>query len=251
MRRFAFLLPFMLLAVSTSALAAGGYPDEYALRPLQLPSGMVQLKVPLVINLSRDAVAKPVWIPFELRLGLTSDLELRLFHPGRGLCIAGKSRGCDRVYNDLGVGILYSLLRERGMDLALLAALEVAQFSDPALLRIDVGVGWKLVHAPFSIAAWPYLGLGLNHRDRNGDSINVPVEFALQLSYPTALFFESGFFGDAHHFADTWSSPLGVGINYLADPGIDLGAEFKLTNALGNGSNTDGRLLIVYVALRN
>jgi hypothetical protein len=247
MRWVASLLLPVLLALPTSARAAGGYPEEYALRPLQLPAGTVQLKVPVIVNLSRSSAGKPVWIPFELRLGLSSELELRLFHPVHGICV----RGCDRVYNDLGVGILYSIMREHGMDLALLAALEVTSFSAPALLRIDLGLGWKLVHAPFSIAAWPYASLGLNQRDHNGDSVNLPIELAFQLSYPTALFLETGFYGDAHHFADTWSSPLGVGINYLAENGLDLGAEFKLTNPLGNGGSTDGRLLIVYLALRN
>jgi len=41
---------------------------------------MAQLKVPVVINLSKDSVASPVYVPFEIRLGLTSELELRLFH---------------------------------------------------------------------------------------------------------------------------------------------------------------------------
>jgi hypothetical protein len=147
--------------------------------------------------------------------------------------------------------MLYSVMREQGMELALLGAVEVTSFSSPALLRLDAGMAFKYVHAPFSIAAWPYVGIGLNHRDENGDSINIPVEFAYQLSPPTALFVESGFFGDAHDFGNTWSSPLGVGINYLLQHGVDMGAEFKFTNLIGNGSGADGRLFLVYFAFRN
>jgi hypothetical protein len=247
MRQVVFLLLTVLLALPAGVRADGSYPDEYALRPLQLPEGMVQVKVPVIFNLSRGSVARPVWIPFDIRLGLSDDLELRLFHPEHGVCV----RGCVHVYNDLALGVLFSVLQEHGMDLALLAAFEVTSFSAPAHLRIDLGLGWKLVHAPFSIAAWPYAGIGLNHRDKNGDSINVPIELAFQLSYPTALFLETGFYGGAPHFADTLSSPLGVGINYLVEYGLGLGAEFKLTKALGNGGNTDERQLIVYLALRN
>jgi hypothetical protein len=251
MRKFVPALVIAALAFASTAHAQGGYPDAYALRPLQLPTGMVQLKVPVIINLSKDSVGSPVFIPFELRLGLTSDLELRIFHPDHGLCISGQAKGCGRVYNDLGLGMLYSVMREQGMELALLGAVEVASFSSPALLRLDAGMAFKYVHAPFSIAAWPYVGIGLNHRDGNGDSINIPVEFAYQLSPPTALFVESGFFGDAHDFGNSWSSPLGVGINYLLQHGVDLGAEFKFTNLIGNGSGADGRLFLVYFAFRN
>ena len=251
MRKFVSALVLAALGLSGVARAQGGYPDEYALRPLQLPTGTVQLKVPVIINLSKGSVGSPVFIPFELRLGLTSDLELRIFHPGHGLCVSGRAKGCGRVYNDVGLGMLYSVMREQGMELALLGAVEVASFSSPALLRLDAGMAFKYVHAPFSIAAWPYVGIGLNHRDGNGDSINIPVEFAYQLSPPTALFVESGFFGDAHDFGNSWSSPLGVGINYLLQHGVDLGAEFKFTNLIGNGSGADGRLFLVYFAFRN
>ena len=252
MRTLAQALLLATFALTTGAAhAQGGYPDDYALRPLQIPSGMVQLKVPLIINLSKDLVANPVFIPFELRLGLTHELELRIFHPVHGLCISGHSKGCGRVYNDLGLGLLYLVMREQGMELSLLGAFEVTSFSSPALVRLDAGLAFKFVRAPFSVAAWPYAGIGMNHRDGNGDSINIPVEFAFQLSPPTALFVEGGMFGGAHDFADTWSSPLGVGLNYLLQHGVDMGAEFKLTNIVGNGSSTDGRLFLFYFAFRN
>jgi hypothetical protein len=238
------------VAAAQPASAYGDYPDEYALRPLQLPSGMAQLKVPVVINVSRDNAGRPVYIPFEIRLGLTPQLELRLFHPGRGLCVSGKSHGCGHVYNDLGVGLLYNVLHEHDMDVAVLGALEVASF-DPARLRLDVGFGWKYVRAPFSIVVSPTLGFGLNHRDDNGDGLFVPAEFAFQLSPPTAMFVESGIYGDLHNLGDSIHMPLGVGINYLVTQGADIGAEFVLTNAIGHGSGTDGRLVLVYFAIRN
>jgi hypothetical protein len=243
-------LTLVVLAFAGTARAQGGYPDEYALRPLMLPTGMAQLKVPVVINLSKDSVASPVSIPFEIRLGLTSELELRLFHPGNGLCISGKSKGCGHVYNDLALGMLYSVTKEQGMEFALLGAVEVTSFVSPATMRLDAGMAFKYIQAPFSFVAWPYLGIGLNHRDGNGDSINIPVEFAYQLAMPTALFVESGLFGPTKNFGDSWVMPLGVGINYLLQHSVDIGAEFKFTSFLGNGS-TDGRLIMVYVAMRN
>ncbi len=247
------ILPALFLtafAIAGTARAQGGYPDEYALRPLQLPPGMVQLKVPVIINLTKGYVANPVFIPFELRLGLTSDLELRLFHPVHGLCVSGHAKGCAQVYNDLALGMLYSVMREQGVELSLLGGFEVTSFASPATVRLDAGVAFKYVHAPFSIATWPTIGIGLDHRDSNGDSVNIPVEFDFQLSFPTALFFESGLYGSAHDFGNSWSMPLGVGINYLLKHGVDMGAEFKLTGPIGNG-NADGREFMFYFALRN
>ncbi len=252
MRKLLPLLGCSLLALAWAApaFAQGSYPDEYALRPLQLPSGMAQLKVPVVINLSRGNAGKPVYIPFDIRLGLTPELELRIFHPGHGLCLTGQSNGCGHVYNDVALGLLYNVLREQDMDVAVLAALEVASF-DPGRLRLDVGFGWKYVSAPFSIAVAPYVGLGLNHREDNGARLLVPAEFAFQLSPPAAMFVESGLYGELRDLGDSVHMPLGVGINYLITHGADLGAEFVLTNAIGNGSGTDGRLVLVYFAIRN
>jgi hypothetical protein len=233
------------------AHAEGRYPDEYALRPLQLPTEMVQLKVPLIINLSKDNVGNPTFIPFDLRFGLSDELELDIFHPVHGLCVSGSSKGCNHAYNDLAVGLLYSVMRERGVELSPFGAFEVAQFSSPAHLRLDAGVAFKFVQAQWSIFAKPYIGIGMNHRDKNGDGIKMPIEFAFQLSRPTALFGETGFYSDdLHNLGDTWSSPVGVGINYLLQNGIDMGAEFKLDDLIGNGSSTDSRSFIFYFALR-
>jgi len=227
------------LVLCRPAEAAGAYPDEYALRPLQLPSGMLQLKVPVVINFSSGAIGRPIFIPLELRLGLQSDLELQIFHPRYGLCVTGASRGCGRVYDDIGFKMLYRLMHSGGMDIAFLGALELVSFHNPARLRFDAGVGWKLVRGQFSIAASPYLGIGLNHRQDNGDSFNLPAGFAFQISPLAALFLESGLYMDIHNMSDSWSMPLGVGVSYLLAHDVDIGAEFKFPDLIG------------YVALRN
>jgi hypothetical protein len=244
MRKIALAVFLATLAQAEAASAAGSYPDEYALRPLQLPASMVQLKVPLDIDLSRGNAGKLLYMPFELRIGVAREVELRIFHPVHGLCL----RGCGRAYDDVGFGVLVELLREQGVHLSLLGALEVTSFTEPPV-RLDGGVAFKYVHAPISIFLSPYVGIGLNHRPDNGDSINFPVEFAFQLSHPTALFIETGLYSDAHDPGGA-SGPLGVGINYLASHGVDLGAELKLNKVLGN-TDAGSRLLLVYAALRN
>ncbi len=86
-------------AAPAPAPAAGGYPDEYALRPLTLAAGMFQATVPIVLNLSKSAVLKPVWVPLDLRYGVNDQLEVFLSHTmggtplalgHGGLCLGGK-----------------------------------------------------------------------------------------------------------------------------------------------------------------
>jgi hypothetical protein len=138
------------------------------------------------------------------------------------------------------------------MELSPFGAFEVARFSSPAHLRLDAGVAFKFVQTQWSIFAKPTIGIGVSHRDENGDGFKMPIEFAFQLSRPTALFVETGFYSDdLHDPGGTWFSPLGVGINYLLQNGIDMGAELKLDKLVGNGSTTDSRSFIFYFALRS
>ena len=65
------------MPAAAPAAAPGSYPDEYTLRPLTLAAGMFQVTLPVVINLSKNAVAKPVWIPLDLRYGVMDQQRTR------------------------------------------------------------------------------------------------------------------------------------------------------------------------------
>lgn len=238
------LVSLLSMVVPTSAEAQPGYPDAYALRPLELPPSLVQVKLPLVVDLSRGNAGKLIFMPFDLRAGVSRELELRLFQPVRGLCL----RGCDKAYNDLGVGLLYSVFDENGVQASLLGAFEVASFTSPVQVALDVGLAFKVIRAPFSFFAAPYLRVPLSDRAQVDDSINLPIEFAFQIATPTALFVETGLYGSAHDGGD-WSGPIGVGIDQLLQRGVDLGAEFKLNTVLGH-TDTGSRLVLVYLVLR-
>lgn len=234
-----------LFSLAGTAQASPGYPDEYALRPIQLPAGMVQLKLPLIIDLSRGHAGKPITVPLDIRFGVTRELELRIFHPVNGLCL----RGCDRHYNDLAFGLLYSVLDEDHVQASLLGAFEVRSFASPVQTVLDLGVAFAYIRAPFSIYASPYLGLPLSDREHQREWFNMPIEFAYQLSRPTAVFFETGLYGDARDLG-SWSGPVGAGINQLLHPGVDVGAEFKLNSIVGH-TDTGSRLVLVYLMIRN
>jgi len=233
-----------LCMLGSTANAKPAYPDEYALRPVQLPAELAQVKIPLIIDLSRGHAGKPIFVPLDLRFGVTSELELRIFHPVHGLCL----RGCERAYNDLAFGMLYSVLDENHVQASLLGAFEIQSFRSPVQTVLDLGFSFAYIRAPFSISASPYLGLPLSDREHQQDWVNVPIEFAYQLSLPTAVFFETGIYGDAHD-PGSWSGPIGAGINLLLHHSVDVGAEFKLNSIVGH-TDTGSRLVLVYLMVR-
>jgi hypothetical protein len=236
---------FSLCALAGTANASPAYPDEYALRPIQLPAGMAQVKIPLIIDLSRGHAGTPISVPLDIRFGVTPALELRIFHPVNGVCL----RGCDKHYNDLAFGLLYSVLDEDHVQASLLGAFEVRSFANPVQTVLDLGLSFAYIRAPFSIYASPYLGLPLSDREHQREWVNVPIEFAYQLSRPTAVFFETGIYGDARD-PGSWSGPVGAGINQLLHPSVDVGAEFKLNSIVGH-TDTGSRLALVYLMIRN
>lgn len=231
--------------VTGTAYAKSGYPDEYALRPIQLPESMVQVKIPLIVDLSRGHAGKPIFVPFDIRLGATNELELRIFHPVHGMCL----RGCDKAYDDLALGLLYSVFDEDHVQASLLGAFEVRRFTSPVQTVLDVGAAFAYIRAPFSIYASPYLGIPITDRANQDEWVNLPIEFAYQLSLPTAVFLETGLYGNAHD-PNSWSGPIGGGINLLLHHSVDVGAEFKLNSVLGH-TDTGSRLVLVYLMLRN
>lgn len=234
-----------LCTLAGAAHASPGYPDEYALRPIQLPTGMAQVKIPLIIDLSRGHAGKPIFVPLDLRVGVSPELELRIFHPVHGVCL----RGCDKHYNDLAFGLLYSVFDQDHVQASLFGAFEVRSFASPVQTVLDLGVAFAYINDPFSIVASPYLGIPLSDRDHQQDWVNVPIAFAYQLSHPTAVFFETGLYGDAHD-PGSWSGPIGAGINQLLHSSVDVGAEFKLNSMIGN-TDTGNRLVLVYLMFRN
>jgi hypothetical protein len=247
--------------------------DEYALRPLTLGAGVFQVTVPVVLNLSKSAVLKPVWIPLDLRYGVSDQLEVFVSHNdhatplafgGGGVCLGGKDRGCFKsngdsaFYNNLNVGAQFSFLKNAGVELSGIGALEIREISPDVLAAINVGVGIKYVAAPISIKAEPQIGIGVNKRDvGNKEIISVPVQFAYQASPVLAIYLDTGIFGATDQFSKHYVVPAGIGANFLVQHGLDVGAEFMLPQAIAGSdlpSDDKGaniRTLMIYAAWRN
>ena len=245
------------------AAAPAGSTDEYALRSLTLGAGTFQGTLPIVLNLSKSKALKPVWIPLDLRFGVTNELEVFVNHStpggslasGSGLCLGGTSRGCDKAYNNVNVGGVYSFLKNSGVELAGLIALDFRRITDPMNLAVDVGIGFKYVAAPVSVKLTPQIGIGVNKRSEgNKEQLAVPLQIAVQAVPQIAVFLDSGIFGPTSHFGDFYTVPVGIGASYLAMHGLDVGIEFMLpvvvTGVSGNKA-FDNRYLMLFASWRS
>jgi hypothetical protein len=231
-------------AAPVAVAAVGG---DYVSAPLTTSAGALKVTVPVVLNLSKSAVLKPVWIPLVLAYGVTDQLEVFVSHTGvgtpiawgGGLCLGGKDRGCvngkgdSSPYDNVNLGAQFSLLRDNGIELAGIGALEFRNLS-PMHLAIDVGVNFKYASGPVSVRATPVVGIGVNKRsaDANKEELAVPVQVAFQASPQLALFLDTGIFGKLSNFGDNYSVDAGIGASFAVQPGLDVGAEFLLPAAL-------------------
>jgi hypothetical protein len=253
-------------AAAPAAAAPSAYSDQYALRPLTLSAMMFQGTLPVVLNLSKSAMLKPVWIPLDLRFGVTNEFEVFVSHSPEGaplafghggLCLGGTSRGCTKVYNNVNLGGQFFFVKQSGFEASGLLALELRQFSPDMLMAVAVGVGLKYVAAPVSVKLTPQVGIGVNKRSDLGNKefISVPLQIAVQAAPQIAVFLDSGLFGPTPHFGDLYVVPIGIGASFLAMHGLDVGAEFMLDavakgSAVGGGS-ADRRTAMIFASWRS
>jgi hypothetical protein len=234
-------------AALAPAPAAGA---TYVSRGLTVGTGALQVTLPIVLNLSKDEMLEPVWIPIDLRFGVTDQLDVFLSHShfglplafrGGGVCIGGRDRNCPKF------------LKNAGIELSGIGALELRSL-DRVHLAVDLGVGFKYIGGPVAIKAAPQIGIAVNKRDEQlKEFLSVPVQVALQATPELAVFLNTGVFGPRSNFSRTYAVPVGVGAAFAVMPILDVGAEFMLPLVLtGNEDNKalDTRTLMLYAALR-
>lgn len=220
----------------------GGYFDEYALRPIVLPSGGVQIFLPLMFNLSKDAVGKPVMFSPELSIGLDDQLTFRVYTRN-----SFRIEKDSRVVDDLGVGGLYHFNTSGQWQFAGLGAFEIHTFRSPVTASLRIGLAMKYIASPWSVAVDPQIRFAVVNRDHMEDEVDFPVEVAFQYTTKTAFFLQTGLFLGEHGS----SIPLAPGVNYLYSHGLDMGVMFKFPRFLGEGATANARELWLYLRWRS
>ena len=252
----------MVPAPEASPAPTSPVGTTYVSRGLTVGAGALQVTLPVVLDLSKDEMLKPVWIPLDLRFGVTDQLDVFLSHNyfglplafrGGGVCIGGKDRNCRKFYDNLNLGAEFSFLKKAGVELSGIGALEFRAL-DPLHLVVDLGIGFKYSGGPVAIKAAPQIGIAVNKREEQPkEFIAVPVQIALQATHEMAVFLDTGVFGPRDGFSQEYAVPVGVGTSFAVMPILDVGAEFMLPLVLtGNKDNKalDTRTLMIYAAFR-
>jgi len=221
---------------------------DYVSRGLTQTAGNLQVTVPIVLNLSKEMVLKPVWVPLDVRYGINDQLEVFLAHAmpngfpiatGGGVCLGGEERGCGKMYDNLSLGIQFSLLKDAAMELAAIGAFMVDSL-DLGYYAADIGVNFKYVAGAIAIKAAPQIAIGVTKRDEgNKEGIMVPVQVAFQATPELAAFLDTGINGPLDGFGDGYSVPVGIGASFAVMPNLDVGGEFLLPRVLAPSAVPD------------
>ncbi|HWO21878.1 MAG TPA: hypothetical protein VNO30_24085 [Kofleriaceae bacterium] len=222
--------------------------------PLTLYKGKILIAGSTVnINLSADAVGKPislapsVWygIDDKLTVGLTHDGGSTVWTPrpgfrtitldilgmtvtglgGAGICLTGDENGCSGIYDNVGVDALYSIKNER-FSLAAHPGIDVFSF-DPFTLSLRVGVlGRYLVNDKIAVVFDPRIKIGITERDFNKETIDVPIWAWYAINDKISAYLHTGFNAAFDGFGDTLTIPLQLGANFMVNHNLTVGLDF-------------------------
>ena len=247
---FAVMAPGLALADEDGDYTKDNWPLRVTDRPLTLDQGMLEIRGDtLQINMSSDAVAKPFSIAPDIFYGVSKKLSVGLTH-STGICLAGTDNGCAKVYNDVGIEALYSLMSQGNFQVAGRGGLQAVAI-DPFAFGLNIGIRGRLNVGNIAIVFDPGVYVGFTERDTvQKEVVTVPVQVQFQVNNQTNAFVSTGINGPLDGFGDAFTVPIGVGATFAVNNRLDFGAEFAFTNLAGKGSSADGRILIVRAALR-
>jgi hypothetical protein len=235
---------------------------------LTLPKGALVIAGQTVeINLSDNAVFKPVslapsiWygIDDKLTLGLSHDLGTtpwspRVLFPGFGICITGESNGCGKFYNNASIEGLYSLTNDK-LSVALHPALDILSF-DPFELGLRIGIlGKYAIDDKMTIVFDPRIYFQFTERDTamgsgGPDLIDLPIWYHYAIDHKLSAYAGTGFLAPFDGFSDFYLIPFLLGVQYRVDDKLMVGGNFNFINLLGTGGGVEGRAVGVNVAYK-
>lgn len=237
-----------------AAVQTGGVQID---RGATLEAGRILLKVPVLINLSKDLVGKPVSVAPDIYYGVSDDLTVGISHTGgalvypalagQGLCLTGKDNGCEKVYNNVGVDALFRFINNPGFQLAAHGGLDFARLSDPMLALLRLGVYGEFQAGIFELRFDPSISIGLNKRDEgNKQYINLPVGGFVNVTPELEVFVIAALTGPTDHFGDLYRGLVSFGADYAINAMTDVGLAFDFPNLWGKDSTADSRQLRLF-----
>jgi hypothetical protein len=265
------MIRFTTIAVASALVGASGLtaradepttpesstpvPDE-----LVLPKGKLLLDAFLEMNLSRNAVFKPVSITPDLWYGVTDDLTLGLVHSGEGangfigavgnsLCLGST---CKDFYNDVGIDARIRLARPWAVD----AGLYVLNFSNPFVFSGKIGISGRWTwHNKLALELQPSLFIGFTNRDpanpappapaatKNTEQLYVPATLSYMVAPKVDLALQTGLVLPFSNTGDTWAIPISIAVRYAVNGKLGIGLAFSFPELIGGASTADDRSL--------
>jgi hypothetical protein len=218
----------------------------------------------VVIGVSSGSAGKPISIVPNFYYGIDDKLTVGLAHntiadifqtAGRsgGLCLTGDGDGqCFKVYNNLSLDALYSLMRSSTMDLAGHGGLDFVSLSDPTALGLRLGVKGKTMAGPMVIVFDPSIRIGLTERSAgNKEFLVLPARLGFMATSQLNLGLSIAVVGFLDGFGDAYAVPIGVGGVFAISNQLDVRAQFSFDRLIaGVASGADARTLSVGAAWR-
>jgi hypothetical protein len=260
----------------TPSLAGGA-----ELRSVAMEAGQIEVTVPLVINLSRNLVASPMAIPFDIYRGFTNDWTFGLTHsrgtirgvgpyglfrPGntpvapdadyargsvrgigpfdlnQGVCVSD----CPSAYSNFGFDGLYRLIGGV-IQLAAHGGIDISWYSDSDLsVRLGM-LGKAALGTDVALLIDPRFGVAL-HGGPN--TLDFPLAVHFMTDEGVRWGFQTGIAGSLGQFPDTYDVWLGGFVSLGVNEKIEAFAAFAFTNVAGVNQGFDGRALTLGLNIR-
>lgn len=264
--RLAIAGALLVAAGAASAEGAGtlygrdNWPEALTKRPITLPATLIDLRVPLVLNLSKDSELEPWFVAPSAAIGVTDEVTLRAYTPenGTGVCLAGSAHGCNERWNDLAAEVIYGFSRSEQQQLAFRGGLEAYRMADPLLLALKLGGVYKTTIGNMAIVLGGDFRIGLTERDAGNvrETFTLYAEPQVQLTETVAIFAEiqgeveldpeATTSGVGIDISDTLRVPFAVGAEWALMHRVSLGGKLRFGNLFGHGGSADQRALTLF-----
>lgn len=250
--------PYLLLLLGGIASA-----DDTELKSdqLVLPKGGIDINAQVEIDLTKDAVGKPISLAPDIWYGVTDDLTLGLVHSttgstgllggvGDSLCLTGKDNGCEHLYKNVGLDARVRLMAPLSFD----GGIYINDI-DPFQLAIKLGLDGRWRFGKAYIEATPNIFIGLTNRGddmtvsgRNGETLVIPVTGAYEVVDHLTLALQVGAVIPFENTGDTYRIPLSIAGRYQINDNLGVGLAFTLLGVAGGDAlphGIDGRVLTI------
>ncbi len=264
------------LPAATVAQTSATWPIELTERPLTLRQDMVELWVPLQLNMSSGRVGEPVFLNPSLYYGLTDRWSVGLRH-FFGVCIGDEEDGCAQAYNDVSLETVYGLGDQGPVGLAARLAVNWAPI-DPSAWSAEIGALARGKLGPVTILFAPALNFGLSDRagatkvtgtpiSLGSYSVLVPtasvdnreylllpatvqVQVAPTLALAGAIAANGPINPEVGAYGDFYTVPVSLGAVWTPIRTVDVGAHFTWTDLAGAEGDAAFRVAGAFATLR-